>query len=322
MPRTYDPALRWRGYALALAAATCWATGGLMAKWLFSQPSAETASWPVQPLGIQIDPATLSADRALVSFVLLGIGLLLFRRRDLVVSPGRLPFLALFGVAGLAMVHFTYFKTISLTNVATAILLEYLAPILVLMVSVLVLKHRLTWQLPVGVALSVLGCALVVGVLGGEGLVVVPAGIAWGLASAVFFAGYSLMGSYAATRFSPWTTLVFGLGFAALFWVVVLGPRTVVVPLGDASTLAAVVYLAVVSTIVPFGAFLYALRFIPPTAATVTSTVEPFIAGLGAYVLLGEALTGTQILGGLLVVAAIAVVQLPERPVPELPPVL
>ena len=43
-----------------------------------------------------------------------------------------LPFLALFGVAGLAMVHFTYFKTISLTDVATAILLEYLAPILVL----------------------------------------------------------------------------------------------------------------------------------------------------------------------------------------------
>jgi drug/metabolite transporter (DMT)-like permease len=276
----------------------------------------------VQPLGIQIDPATLSADRALVSFVLLAIGLLLFRRRDLVVSARRLPFLAVFGVAGLAMVHFTYFKTISLTNVATAILLEYLAPILVLVASVLVLKHRLNWQLPVGVALSVLGCALVVGVLGGEGLVVVPAGIAWGLASAVFFAGYSLMGSYAATRFSPWTTLVFGLGFAALFWVVVLDPRTVVVPLGDASTLAAVVYLAVVSTIVPFGAFLYALRFIPPTAATVTSTVEPFIAGLGAYVLLGEALTGTQILGGLLVVAAIAVVQLPERPEPELPPVL
>ncbi len=293
-----------------------------MAKWLFSRPSAETAAWPVQPLGIRIDPATLSADRALVSFVLLAIGLLLFRRRDLAVSPGRLPFLALFGVAGLAMVHFAYFKTISLTNVATAILLEYLAPILVLTVSVLVLKHRLTWQLPVGVALSVLGCALVVGVLGGEGLVVVPAGIAWGLASAVFFAGYSLMGSYAATRFSPWTTLVFGLGFAALFWVVVLGARTVLAPLGDASTLAAVLYLAVVTTIVPFGAFLYALRFIPPTAATVTSTVEPFIAGLGAYLLLGEALTGTQILGGLLVVAAIAVVQLPERPVPELPPVL
>ncbi len=293
-----------------------------MAKWLFTVPSSATASWPFQPLGIAIDPATLSADRALVSFVLLMLGLVVLRRGDLVVPYRNLPFFAVFGIAGLAMVHFTYFKTISLTNVATAILLEYLAPILVLVVSVVVLKHRLTWQLPVGVALSVIGCALVVGVVGGAGLVVVPAGIAWGLASAVFFAGYSLMGSYSATRFSPWTTLVFGLGFAALFWIAVLGPRTVAQPLADPATLAAVTYLAVVSTIVPFGAFLYALRFIPPTAATVTSTVEPFIAGLGAYVLLGEALTGSQILGGLLVVAAIAVVQLPEPPEPELPPAL
>lgn len=322
MSPSYDPALRWRGYALTLVAATCWATGGLMAKWLFSAPSAATASWPVAPLGIRVDPAVLSADRALVAFVLLAAGLVLFRRRDLVVAPRRLPFLALFGVAGLAMVHFTYFKTISLTNVATAILLEYLAPVLVLLVSVLVLRHRLTWQLPVGVALSVTGCALVVGVLGGTGLVVVPAGIAWGLASAVFFAGYSLMGSYAATRLSPWTTLVFGLGFAAVFWVLVLGPGRVVAPLADPATLAAVTYLAVVSTIVPFAAFLYALSYIPPTAATVTSTVEPFIAGLGAYVLLGESLSATQVLGGLLVVVAIAVVQLPEPPEPELPPVL
>ncbi len=322
MSPSYDPALRWRGYALTLLAAACWATGGLMAKWLFSAPSSETASWPVQPLGIGIDPAVLSADRALVAFVLLAVGLAVLRRTDMVVAPRQLPFLAMFGIAGLAMVHFTYFKAISLTNVATAILLEYLAPILVLVFSVLVLKHRLTWQLPVGVVLSVTGCALVVGVVGGNGLEVVPAGIAWGLASAVFFAAYSLMGSHAATRFSPWTTLVFGLGFAALFWLVVLGPARVLEPLGDMKTLAAVLYLAVASTIVPFGAFLFALKYIPPTAATVTSTVEPFIAGLGAYLLLGESFAATQILGGLLVVGAIAVVQLPEPPEPELPPAL
>jgi drug/metabolite transporter (DMT)-like permease len=320
LSRPYDPALRWRGYALALLAAACWATGGLLAKWLFTGPSAETASWPVQPLGIRIDPATLSGDRALVAFALLAIGLAVFRRRDLIVQPRTLPFLAIFGIVGLALVHFAYFKTISLTDVATAILLEYLAPILVLLFSVVILKHRLTWQLPAGVALSVTGCALVVGALGGKGLVVVPAGIAWGLAAAAFFAAYSLMGSYAVTRLSPWTSLVFGLGFAALFWVVVLGPRTVLAPLRDPAALGAVLYLAIVSTIVPFGAFLYALRFIPPTAATVTSTVEPFLAGLGAYALLGESLSATQVLGGMLVVTAIAVVQLPGRPESELPP--
>lgn len=312
---------RFKGYALALLAAACWATGGLTAKWLFSTPSAATAHWPVPPLGIVIEPSVLAGGRALSAFVLLGIYLAAFRRRELAIRRSDLPFLAVFGVVGLAGVHFTYFQAISLTNVATAILLEYLAPIVVLVVSVLFMGHRLTWSLPAGVALSVTGCALVVGAIGGSGLVVSPAGIAWGLASAVFFAAYSLMGSVAASRFSPYTTLFYGLGFAALFWLVWLGPGPLVALFSAPASAAAVLFMAVVSTIVPFSAFLGALRLIPPTNATVTSTVEPLLAGLGAFLLFGEALTPTQLLGGVLVVAAIAIVQLPERDhAPVLPP--
>ena len=219
----------------------------------------------------------------------------------------------------MAGVHYSYFKTISLTNVATAILLEYLAPIIVLVVSVVFMGHRLTWTLPAGVALSVTGCALVVGAVGGEGLVVSPAGVAWGLASAVFFASYSIMGTWAAPRFSPFTTLLYGLGFASAFWLVALGPADVLSVFGDPRSAAAVIYVAVVSTVIPFAAFLAALRHIPPTNATVTSTIEPVLAGVGAFLLFGETLTALQLLGGAFVLAAIAVVQLPER---EAPPIL
>lgn len=312
---------RFRGYGLALLAATCWATGGLTAKWLFTTASAENASWPLPPLGIAVEPTSLSGARALSAFLIL-LGYLAIARRDtLRVPPRSLPFFALFGIAGMAGVHYTYFMTISLTDVVTAILLEYLAPVLVLVFSVVFLRHKLTWSLPLGVALSVTGCALVVGAIGGQGAVVSSAGIAWGLASAVFFAAYSLMGSWAAGKFSPFTTLVYGLGFAAVFWLAVLGPSSVLNVFGDPRTAAAVLFVAVVSTIIPFSAFLAALHYIAPTNATVTSTLEPVIAGVGAFLLFGESLTPLQLLGGLLVVAAIAIVQLPERnPGPVLPP--
>jgi drug/metabolite transporter (DMT)-like permease len=311
---------RIRGYILAVAAASCWASGGLTAKWLFSMPSAATAGWPLPPLGIQIDPTVLAGARALTSFLILLVYLALRRRDTLVVRRSDLPFLAAFGVLGLAAVHYTYFKTISLTNVATAILLEYLAPVIVLVVGVLFLRHRFTWALPAGVVLSISGCALVVGAVGGDGLSVTPAGIAWGLASAVFFALYSLQGSVAAVRFSPFTTLVYGLGFATLFWLIAIGPA-ILLAFKDPRSIAAVLFMAVVSTIVPFGAFLTALRYIPPTNATVTSTIEPFLAGIGAYLLFGESMTATQLLGGVFVIAAIVVVQLPENPSrPILPP--
>lgn len=324
MPELRDRAAggNFRGYALALLAAACWATGGLTADWLFTTPSAETSDWILRPLGIAVEPTALSGARAVSALVLLVLYLAVFRRGDLRVARKDLPFFAVFGVGGLAMVHFTYFKTISIThNPATAILLEYLAPVLVLIVSVAFLSHRLTWALPVGVALSVTGCALVVGALGGSGLSIPPSGVAWGLASAVFFALYSLMGSVAARRFPPYTTLVWGLFFASAFWLLVLGPKPVFALFAETKTALAVLFIAVVSTIIPFAAFLTALKSIPPTNATVTSTVEPVLAALGAFLLFGKALTPVQILGGLLVIAAIAVVQLPERrPQPILPP--
>jgi drug/metabolite transporter (DMT)-like permease len=299
-----------RGYLLAAFAAACWATGGLTAKWMFTR------------IGTQVDPAQLSGARALLAFLLLGGYLLLARPSALRVPLRQLPFFAAFGVFGLAMVHFTYFKTISLTNVATAILLEYLAPVLILMFSVAFLKERLTWALPAAVAMSVAGCALMVGAIGGGGLSVSPAGVGWGLASAVFFALYTVLGKYAAHRYSQWTLLAYGLGAAAVFWLLFLGPGPVLGVLADVRRFGAVLFIAVVSTIAPFGAFLTALQHIDATKASITATLEPGIAAVAAFLLLGEALAPLQLLGGALVLAAILVVQLPARRTSEeaLPP--
>lgn len=310
----------WRGYALAALAALFWATGGLTAKWLFTPAGPDTAAWRVPPLGIVVDPVVLSGARAFSAFAVLVVYLAVSRRYALRISRRHLPFFVVFGVAGLAGVHFTYFKAISHTNVATAILLEYLAPVIVLIVSVLFLGERLTWTLPTGVTLSILGCAFVVGALGGDGLAVSPEGIAWGLASAVFFAAYSLMGRYAARRFSPWTTLVYGLGFASLFWLVYLrGPTGVSDAFVSTGSTAAVLFIAVASTIIPFAAFLKALHYIDPTRATIVATLEPVIAGVAAFFALGETFGLTQLFGGFLVLGAIILIQAPGVAEPAQP---
>jgi drug/metabolite transporter (DMT)-like permease len=261
-------------------------------------------------MGLSIDPLLLSASRATLAFAI-SLTYLLLRRRDLlVVRMRQLPFLMVFGVAGLAMVHFTYFKAIDLTGVATAILLEYLAPVIVLVVSVVFLGERLTPALPAAVALSVTGCALMVGVVGGAGAAVSREGLGWGLAAAVFFAGYALMGHYAAGRFAPWTLLTYGLGAATLFWLVVLGgPMPVIRLLSDVRALTAVVVLAVVNTVIPFGAFLTALHLIEPTRASIASTFEPVVAGLAAWFIFAERLTPLQLVGGALVIAAVVLSQ-------------
>ena len=311
---------RWKGYALALVAATSWATGGITAKWMFTAAGAATEGWRVPPLGFTVEPVVLAGARALTAFAILLVYLLVTRRAALRIKSGNLPFLIVFGVVALAGVHVTYFQAISHTNVATAILLEYLAPIFVLTFSVLFLRERLTWTLPVGVALSITGCALVVGILTEGGLAVSRAGLAWGLASAVFFAFYSLMGRYAAPRYSPWTLLVYGLGFAGLFWLAYLqGPRGLAEAFVSPVAIGAVVFIAVFSTIIPFASFLKALHYIDPTRATIVATLEPVIAGVGAYVLLNEVFELSQLVGGAVVLAAIMIVQAPAPAEPAQP---
>lgn len=310
-----------KGYALVLIAAVCWAGGGLLAKWLFSAPGPGTADWPVPPLGVDVDPLVLSAARAIVSAAL-ALAYLAVRRRDLLrVRMSDVPFLMTFGVFGLALMHFAYFKAISITGVATAILLEYLAPVLVLAFSVTLLGERFTVALPSAVLLSVAGCALMVGAFDDGGLVVPPEGMFWGIASAVFFASYSLMGKHASRRFSPWTLLTYGLLAAAAFWLIVLGgPGPVAELLSDTRAAAAVMVLSVISTIVPFGAFLKALTFIEATQASITSTVEPVVAGFVAWFAFGEHLEPLQMFGALLVVGAVLLSQATTRTPAEVPP--
>lgn len=304
----------WKGYALALIAATAWAMGGTTAKWMFTEAGPGTMMWRVPPLGITVEPVALAGARAVTAFAILFVYVSLRKRAALRVTSKGLLFLSVFGVIGLAGVHITYFQAISYTNVATAILLQYLAPILVLGVSVMFLGQRLTWMLPAGVALSITGCALVVGVLREGGLSVSPEGLAWGLAAAVFFAGYSLMGRHAAPRYSPWTLLTYGLGFASVFWLVYLGGlEGVATAFSSPGAAAAVVFIAAVSTIVPFGAFLKALHFIDPTRATIVATLEPVIAGVVAFGLLGEVFGASQLLGAAIVLGAIMLVHSPGK---------
>lgn len=289
---------RWTGYALVLAAAACWASGGVAARWLFTGG------------GVSIDPLSLSAARAVTSAAVLGLVLLARDRRSLAVRRTDLPFLVAFGVAGQALLHYTYYMAIAHAGVAAAILLEYMAPVLVLVVAVAFMGERLTWNLPAGVVLAITGCALVVGVAS-RGVSVPGAGVAWGLAAAVFFAAYILMGKAASGRMPARTLMFWGLAFASAFWLVAAGPARVADVLLAPEKLAWVAYVAVVSTVLPFGLFLAGLRYIGSTQAAVTSTVEPVIAGVAAWLLLGENLDFWQAVGALLVVVAIAIVQRP-----------
>ena len=292
------------GYLAVVAAAAMWGIGGSVAKFLFNQ---------------SVSPYLLVKIRLTLSFFIVMIGLLIYDRRMLQIPKHEIRYFAFLGICGMAMLQFFYFLTISLTNVATAVFLQYLAPVLMALHAVFWEKAILGWQGTLAVALATLGGLFIMLNSGGvSGISIL--GVASGLLAAFFMAFNSIHSRRAVREYNPVTAIMYFFGFAALFWWVVT-PYTWEPGSITASHWLMFLYIAVFSTIVPFCLYFVGIRFLSPTSVGVTACLEPVIAAFVAYAALGEVMGLLQIAGGLLVVAAVILIQFApnQSPAPAAP---
>lgn len=294
-----------RGYLSVTGAAVLWGIAGTLSKYLFASKSVE--------------PFLLVQVRMGLSFLVLLLALALVTPQALRIGRSDLRFLAIWGVLGMAAVQFTYLFTISETNVATAIFLQYLAPVLTALWSWLFAGQRLDSALLGALGLAMAGSYLLVFGTTAQ-LLVSPLGLLSGLGSAVALAFYTIYGAKRVGRLSPWVLLCYGLGLGSLFWLAVDAglwaaghPPFSLAPLADGTMWLFFGYIATLATIVPFGLYLTGLRWISPTHATLTGMLEPVMGGLAAFLFLGEKLQPVQVVGGGLIVGAVVLLQALRR---------
>jgi drug/metabolite transporter (DMT)-like permease len=281
------------GYLLAASAATMWAFNGSLARYLLDD-------------GVSAE--RLSQLRSTVSFVLLVAVLAVVDPDKLRVPKRALPKLAFLGIVGLAGVHATYFIAIEHLQIGVALTIQYLGPILLLVWLAVVHRRKLAGSLWAASGLALLGCALVVRVYApGD---IDTTGLLAALGAATTFAIYLVAAERAGQSLHPTTTLTYAFGFATIFWLIVQPPwsfpydefhsvRNISLGLG----------VAVVGTLVPFVFMVTALQHLPAPRAAVIATLEPVLAALIAWPVHGESLSAVQLVGGVLVVAAVAWIQ-------------
>src|SRR5437868_9812147 len=146
------------------------------------------------PLG-KIDPLILARSRTTLSFLVL-LPVLLWQRgpAELRLPRRELLHVFLLGVLGVASSNYFYYLAIQKTNVATAIILQYTAPVWVLLYLVGRREQRATPPKIAAVGLAVIGCALAIGIIGGGGFQLNPVGICAALLAALSFSFYNVGG--------------------------------------------------------------------------------------------------------------------------------
>jgi drug/metabolite transporter (DMT)-like permease len=212
--------------------------------------------------------------------------------------------LAFLGICGLALVHATYYAAIARLEIGVALVIQYMAPFLLLVWLRFRHGRRIARSLWGAAALSIAGCALVVraydpGALDGLGVL-------YAAGAAVTFAIYMVASERGGQRYEPVTTLLWAFAFASLFWAIVQPWWTY--PFKDVDVLLGLGVI-VIGTLLPFICVVAALRHLPAPRAAVAATLEPVLAAVFAWWLHDEHLALVQLAGGAVVLGAVLWVQ-------------
>jgi len=298
-----------RGYLFIGSAALSWGISATLGRAAFTGHLLPGGA----SLGA-IDPLILSQSRATISLLVL-LPVLLFRRGGAALKVPRRDLLTFFvlGVLGVAASNYLYYLAIQRTSVATAIILQYTAPVWVLLYTVARGAQRPSLRRSAAVGLAVAGCALAVGLVGSGGFRMDPLGVAAALLAAFSFAFYNVGGHRVLARYDRWKVLLWVLVGTSAFWLLVNPPWKIVAAHYGPQQWMFMLVFSLVSVLVPFSCYFAGLQYLEPTRAIVVSCLEPVFSILIAALFLKELLHPMQTLGIVLVLVAIVLIQMPER---------
>jgi drug/metabolite transporter (DMT)-like permease len=279
------------GSLAVLFAAACWGLSGVFVKLV----SAE----------VEISALALAFWRDITTFVVLLVGIGVFRPAWLRIRRRDLRWLIGLG-ASLGIFHVFWNLAVFLSGAAVATVQQAAMPAIVAVAAWLLWRERLTWSKVAAIFLTFVGTVLVsgLGVVIRQGAGLSLGGLLVGLAVPVTYASWNLFGKKVRETYNPFTTLTYAFGFGALVLLPLqfFTPQPWPVP---SSALLWFAGLIAVATIIPFSVYTFALGRLPASVATILAMSEIAFVAAYAYVLLGERLTASQILGGVLVVGGV-----------------
>jgi drug/metabolite transporter (DMT)-like permease len=284
-----------RGYLLAAAAAVLWGLSGVVTKYLLRRQ--------MRPDELLVFRTSIAAAILLVWLGFKSPRLLKVRRSDI------LP-LILLGAIGLALNQGFYYLSLTMVSVGYSLLLQYLAPVHLMVYGVLSKTERMTAGKMAAGFTAICGCALMV--LGQEGGIgrVSLAGTLFAIGSGACFAFYTAYGKQAVKSHDPVAMITYAFLTSSLIWLTVRPPWKIDWASIDLSMWIFFIYLAGVATILPFALYSTSLRHLEASRSSLTSMLEPVVAASVAWVWLDEKLEPMQIAGGAAVVGGVLLLQI------------
>lgn len=177
----------------------------------------------------------------------------------------------------------------NITSLSVAAILLYTAPAIVMLISAVVFKEKITVQKISALLLAMLGCALISGITDAKDILSTE-GILTGLGAGFGYALYSIFSRVALDKGYNSLTITFYTFLIATIFLIPITEWDVMssVILESGKSFGIYVIFALVSTVIPYIIYTYGLKKLTPAKASIIASIEPVTATIVGFLFFNE----------------------------------
>ena len=289
--------IKLRGMTLASLASSLWAVSGISGEILFKKFNF-SSDW-------------LVSTRTLISGILLFL-IVIFIERKSVLRPLKnkrdCAGIILFGTAGMYLVQYTYFKTIELSNVSFATILQFTAPFFIFIYESIKNKKVPAVSTVILLFMTILGVIFIATKGNFSNLSVSLEALLLGIISAIMIAFYSTYPKKFLKKYGSITVVGWGMIVASII-------SNVIHPIwkieGDVNTqsIIQVMIVVILGTSIAYLIYIASLNYISSSLAGILTAFEPVLAAILSVVFFGLKFSFIELIGFLLVFVSIFILE-------------
>lgn len=254
------------------------------------------------------------AIRVTLAALVFSLILLIRDRKGFKISPNDIPLFLGLGLGSILFFTVCYFAAITIMPLSTAAILLYTSPFWIMLMSVLFFREKMNAVKIIALIMAFGGCVLV-SEISGEGITIV--GLLLGLGSGIGYGLYSILGTIALKRYSPYTVTTYTFVIAAVGSWFICRPKDMFTKFADAPNLLWLIFFcfltALITAVIPFLFYTLGLHMVEASKAGILATVEPMVATIIGIVFFSEKLTILSGLGILLILVAVIILNLKKK---------
>lgn len=218
------------------------------------------------------------------------------------------------GVVSLTFFNYCYFTTIRETSMAVAAILLYTSPVFIVLFSAILFKEPITRRKVIAMAIALIGCGMVTGILNNSQSALSVKGLLIGLGAGVGYALYSIFGRYAINKgYNSLTITFYTLFFATIATCCIESVPSIISKVTTGNVGMNCLYsigIALAVTVIPYLLYTKGLESVDNGKAGIMASIEPIVAAVLGGVIFSERITFSGIVGIALVVGAIVLLNI------------